>query len=213
VLSLDAFFLPSGGRWYAGLDGIAAMAESKPKRCSRDSIIRLSTPLVPYFQVGVPVVLAATLIGCGAVYFSANDIGANSLWFIVAGAVFVYWGWKCARLVSVHVVGDQLRFSTFFGVNVFPVSDLMELTVKYRRGIPWAVFRVSRRGDSHVANFHTVLRPKLEYLWTKALPDLSILDGVLIRYKGLWGQERVEIIGEKVTENKCQAGKHQPPTN
>jgi len=163
-----------------------------------DSKIRLSSPLVTVFRLGVPLTLAATFIGCVAAYFSENDTGMDSLaLFLLAGFVFVLLGRRCIRLVAVHVTGDQLRFFTCFQVHVFPVSDLLEVSVMYRRGIPWAVFRVSKRGVPDVRDFHTILRPKLEYLWTKEISDLSVLDGVLIRYKGLAGQERSVTIGER----------------
>jgi hypothetical protein len=67
------------------------------------------------------------------------------------------------------------------------MSDLREVRVKYLRGIPWAVFQVDQHDGS--ANFYTVLRPTMHYLWTRELSNLSVLDSKVIKYVDFFGRE------------------------
>jgi hypothetical protein len=158
--------------------------------------IQLSCRFLILFKIGVPLVMMIALGGSASQWDlnSVNGIGWLLVCIIVLLPVVV--GWRCARLVSIRINGDDVIIGRWRGDRVFPLPDLLDVLVMYRRGIPWAVFRFSNRESSSVyptiLSFYTVLKPDLNYMLAGRLADLTILEGVPIRYTNWWGRERLE---------------------
>jgi hypothetical protein len=163
---------------------------------SNESSVWLSSILVAWFRAGVPLALLATWIGSVLAYVPRHGLGTVPiLAYTFSGIVFVLIGRRSIRLSTVRVIGQNICFTGLCRVDVCPVSDLTEVSVKYRRGIPWAVFRLSPPAESGIREYHTILQPKLEYLFTKRLSDLEVFHGLRVRYTDYLGRERLEIIG------------------
>jgi hypothetical protein len=165
--------------------------------------IRLSSILVTFFKLGVPTVFAITYIWGGIAYFSGERADSESvIYYVVLGGVFAIIARRSARLFGVHLSDQRIRFSAWFQDHEFAPSELEEVIVTYRRGIPWAVFRVICVDCPGVRSFHTILRPTIDYLWTGELSELSAFTGVRVTYKSLWGRERSFILGGGTVDNR-----------
>ena len=142
-------------------------------------------------KIGVAVVMMV-LVGGSLSYSFANGVNAiQLLWLSFSNIVAVTAGWHYARYVSIRIDGDDIYIRRWFRNRVFPLSDLLEVSVRYCRGIPWTVFRFSNQGNSSVLNFYTMLKPDIIYYCrTGTLADLAILEGVSVRYLNPWGRER-----------------------
>ena len=152
--------------------------------------IQLSWRFLIVFKVGVPIVMTVLVVN-SLINWPANGFHAIELFlFCVLEFVVVFAGWWSARLVWIRIKGDRIYIRRWFGSRVFPLSDLSEVSVNYRKGIAWAVFRLSDRESSRVLKFNTMLKPDRDYGRTGMLADLAILEGTTIRYKDCWGRER-----------------------
>jgi hypothetical protein len=158
--------------------------------------LRLSWRLLGLFSVGIPLLMLLLAFGALTFVFQGGSKTVELVWlgvtFLVVGAVALRW----ATFASISVSGDRVHISRWRDCLELPVSDLRDVLVVYRKGIPFARFTFGDGRSSHFRRFWTVLRPDLSYLVTGRLSDLDVFRGTPVRYKDLFGRTRGHTIGE-----------------
>lgn len=165
---------------------------------SGSASVQLSWRWLALLNIGMPLVLAGLLVGGWIAWIVEGGSVVELLGLVLVGAVLIAMIWWHVGLTSVCVDDRRLHVRGWFVNRRFMLADISEVLVKYQGGTPWTVFRVRDEKEGRTLSYRTALTPVVGGVFrSRAHPDLSVLEGVPIRYFGFFGREEKMLASRK----------------